>query len=182
MTLISSSNLRALSLFPFHVRFFFPILDVLELDFVRPSCSSAGSNQQFWIRDEMHKFYARICATGDLGLRLLCHIIHFFVSIWYFFVGLMNTLESFLISSGLFKRYRDLDISKVKYLAVVIDSEEALQNLNVLQLLRWLAAIGLRNVCLYDKEGVLKISQEALKLWLKSERTSNETTGDPLFE
>ncbi|KAK4401557.1 hypothetical protein Sango_0896400 [Sesamum angolense] len=169
---------------------------MLELDFVRLVMFLRWLESAVLdLGDEMHKFYARICSvsigfgcswhaililslvnvvsvasTGDLGLRLLWHIIHLFVSIWYFIVGLMNTLENFLISSGLFKRYRDLDISKVKYLAVVIDSEEALQTLNVLQLLRWLAAIGLRNVCLYDKEGVLKISQEALRLWLKSER------------
>ncbi|KAL0334752.1 UNVERIFIED_CONTAM: hypothetical protein Sradi_4687100 [Sesamum radiatum] len=156
---------------------------MLELDFVRLVMFLRWLESAVLdLGDEMHKFYARICSTGDLGLRLLWHIIHLFVSIWYFVVGLMNTLENFLISSGLFKRYRDLDISKVKYLAVVIDSEEALQTLNVLQLLRWLAAIGLRNVCLYDKEGVLKISQEALRLWLKSERMSNETTGDPLLE
>ncbi|KAL0371185.1 UNVERIFIED_CONTAM: hypothetical protein Sangu_0436600 [Sesamum angustifolium] len=65
-----------------------------------------------------------VASTGDLGLRLFWHIIHLFVSDWYFVAGLMKTLESFLISSGL--------------------------------------SIGLRNVCLCDKEGVLKISQEAL--------------------
>ncbi|KAK6136778.1 hypothetical protein DH2020_029491 [Rehmannia glutinosa] len=109
--------------------------------------------------------------SGDLGLRLLWHIMHLIVSIWYFVLGLTNTLESFFISSGLFKRYRCLDISKVQYLAVVIDSEEARETLKVLELLRWLAAIG-----------VLKKSKEALTLWLKSERMSKETTGDQLFE
>ncbi|KAL0389404.1 UNVERIFIED_CONTAM: Mediator of RNA polymerase II transcription subunit [Sesamum calycinum] len=51
-------------------------------------------------------------------------ILSIFLCDWYFVAGLMKTLESFLISSGL--------------------------------------SIGLRNVCLCDKEGVLKISQEAL--------------------
>lgn len=69
-------------------------------------------------------------------------------------LGLVNELESFLISSDLLKRYRDLDISKVRCLAVVVDSEEALQARKVLDLLQWLAAIGLRNVCLYDTEGI----------------------------
>ncbi|KAI3446089.1 hypothetical protein Pfo_002754 [Paulownia fortunei] len=132
-------------------------------------------------------FWGNCCSliigkSGDLGFRLLWHIMHLIVSIWYFVLGLINALESFLISSGFFKRYRDLDISKVQYLAVVIDSEEALQTLKVLELLRWLAAIGLKKVCLYDTEGVLKKSKEALTLWLKSERMSNETTGDPLLE
>ncbi|KAK6136751.1 hypothetical protein DH2020_029505 [Rehmannia glutinosa] len=124
----------------------------------------------------------RITLSGDLGLRLLWHIMHLVVSIWYFVLGLTNTLESFFISSGLFKRYRCLDISKVQYLAVVIDSEEARETLKVLELLRWLAAIGLKKVCLYDEEGVLKKSKEALTLWLKSERMSKETTSDQLFE
>lgn len=78
---------------------------------------------------------------------------HLILRIWYFVVGLINAVESFLISSGFSERYKDLDINKVKYLAVVIDSEEALHTLQVLDLLRWLAAIGLKKVCLYDAEG-----------------------------
>ncbi|KAL7118808.1 hypothetical protein ACP275_02G024600 [Erythranthe tilingii] len=132
--------------------------------------------------DEMHKVYMWIWSSGDLGLRLLWHIMHLILSTWYFIIGLIGSLESFLISSGLFKRYRDLDISKVQYLAVAIDSEEALQTLKVLELLQWLEAIGLRKVCLYDTAGVLKKSKEALTQLLKNERMSNETTSDPLVD
>ncbi|KAL6546038.1 hypothetical protein OROGR_009912 [Orobanche gracilis] len=107
---------------------------------------------------------------------------HLIVSIWYSVQGLVNEIENFLISSGLFKKYRNMDISKVKYLAVVIDSEEALGTLKVLELLRWLSDIGLEKVCLYDKEGVLKKSKETLTLWLKTERMSKETTGGPLVK
>ncbi|KAL8542902.1 hypothetical protein ACS0TY_003690 [Phlomoides rotata] len=132
--------------------------------------------------DEVHKVYMRIWPSGNLGLRLLWYIMHLCVSIWYLALGLINALESFFISRGFFEQYKDLDISKVKYLAVVIDSEEALHTLKVLELLRWLATIGLKKVCLYDPEGVLKRSNEALTLWLKSERMSKETTRDPLLE
>ncbi|PIM99434.1 hypothetical protein CDL12_28072 [Handroanthus impetiginosus] len=102
---------------------------------------------------------------------------HLILSIWYFVLGLVNTLESFLISCGFLKRYRNLQINKVRYLAVVIDSEEARQTLKVLELLRWLAATGLKNVCLYDAEGVLKKSKDALTLWLRSERMSKVFDG-----
>lgn len=98
-------------------------------------------------------FCLKILQSGDIGLYLLWLIMHLIVSIWYFAVDLINSLESFLISSGILKRYKNIDISKVKYLAVVLDSEEALDTLKVLDLLRWLAAMGLRNVCLYDTEG-----------------------------
>lgn len=50
-------------------------------------------------------------------------------------------------------RYKTVNMSKVQYLAIVMDSEEALQTPKVLELLLWLAVIGLKNVCLYDKEG-----------------------------
>ncbi|KAL6517283.1 hypothetical protein OROMI_032984 [Orobanche minor] len=123
-----------------------------------------------------------ISSGGNLGLCLLWHFMHLIVSIWHSVHGLVNAIESFLISSGLFKKYRNIDISKVKYLAVVIDSEEALGTLKVLELLRWLSDIGLKKVCLYDKEGVLKKSKEALTLWLKTERMSKEITGGPLVK
>ncbi|KAG6410764.1 hypothetical protein SASPL_128832 [Salvia splendens] len=112
-------------------------------------------------------------SSGDLGLYLLWLIMHLIVSIWYFAVDLVNSLESYLISSGFMKQYKDLDISKVRYLAVVLDSEEALDTMKVLELLRWLTAMGLRNVCLYDPEGVLKRSKDALSLWLRSEVMPN---------
>ncbi|XP_057788385.1 uncharacterized protein LOC131005415 [Salvia miltiorrhiza] len=134
--------------------------------------------------DRMQKGYKRIWSSGSLGLGLylIWLIMHLIMSAWYFAVDLMNSLESYLISSGFLKQYKDLDISKVKYMAVVLDSEEALDTHNVLELLRWLATMGLRNVCLYDPEGVLKRSKDALSLWLRSEVKSNGTNRDPLVE
>lgn len=133
------------------------------------------------LRHEMQKIPVFIYSIGNYGLRLLWLTMHLMLSLWYFVLGLANEIENFLISSGLSKRYRAVDISKVQCLAVVVDSEEALQTWKVLHLLRWLAAIGLRNVCLYDNEGVLKRSEEALLLLLKSEKLYEETTsGQPL--
>ncbi|KAG6410781.1 hypothetical protein SASPL_128850 [Salvia splendens] len=122
--------------------------------------------------------------SGDLGLYLLWLIMHLIVSIWYFAVDLVNSLESYLISSGFMKQYKDLDISKVRYLAVVLDSEEALDTMKVLELLRWLTAMGLRNVCSMiqkvqglryckNPDRVLKRSKDALSLWLRSEVMPN---------
>ncbi|GFQ05481.1 hypothetical protein PHJA_002692200 [Phtheirospermum japonicum] len=107
---------------------------------------------------------------------------HLIMSICYFVHGLVNALESFLISSSLFKRYKNLDNSKVQYLSVVIYSEEARETVKVLELLRWLADIGFPKVCLYDKERLLKKSKEALAVWSKTGRMSKEATGDPLLE
>ncbi|GER52401.1 Nogo-B receptor [Striga asiatica] len=119
---------------------------------------------------------------GNLGFRLLWHLMHLVFSLCYFVHSLINAIESFLISSGIFKQYKHLDISKVQYLAVVIDSEEALEMLKVVELLRWLADIGIKKICLYDKEGVLKKSKDALMIWLKSERILKEGTSYPVLE
>lgn len=62
-------------------------------------------------------------------------------------------LESYLISSGLLKRYKALNFDTLKYLAIVVDSEEAHQISKVTELLQWLASAGVKNVCLYDTEG-----------------------------
>ncbi|KAL2477169.1 Undecaprenyl pyrophosphate synthetase family protein [Forsythia ovata] len=141
------------------------------------------SNRILDLGDEMQKFYSWMCSSGDLGRCLLWHIIHLIVNIWYLLLRLSNALENCLISSSLLTRYNTLNISKVRYLAIVIDSEEALQIPKVLELVRWLAVIGLKNVCLYDKEGVLKNSKEVIMGRSKSEKMSKETTRiQPLFE
>lgn len=62
-------------------------------------------------------------------------------------------VESYLISSGLLKSYKALDLGKLNYLAIVVGSEEAYQTAKVIELLEWLEAIGVKHVCLYDMEG-----------------------------
>lgn len=136
-------------------------------------------NLNFW--DETLKILESIYSIGNYGLRLIWLTMHWILNLWYSVLDLTSEIESYLISSGLSKRYRAIDISKVQCLAVVVDSDEALQTWKVFRILQWLAAIGLRNVCLYDKEGVLKRSEEALLMLLKSEKLYEETTsGQPL--
>lgn len=86
-------------------------------------------------------------------LLLLWHILHFIISIWYCACSIAHAIESYLISSGLMKGYKSLNLDRLQYLAVVVDSEEVHQTPKVIELLRWLSAIGVKNVCLYDAEG-----------------------------
>ncbi|XP_017258336.1 uncharacterized protein LOC108227605 isoform X2 [Daucus carota subsp. sativus] len=119
-----------------------------------------------YLGGEMQKAKAitlyQIAQIGHLGLLLLWHLVHLIVNIWYFALGLGQTLESYLISSGLLKRYNSLDSNRVRYLAIVVDSEEACQTSKVLELLQHLENIGIKHVCLYDPEGLLKKSKEAI--------------------
>ncbi|KAL3614109.1 hypothetical protein CASFOL_042183 [Castilleja foliolosa] len=164
----------------FYVRLFL-VLGLLKLD--AEIFLSSLESAMMGFRGGMHKMCVCISSGGNLGLRLLWHLMHLILSIYYLVHDFVNALESFLISSGLFKRYKNLDICKVQYLAVVIDSEEARETMKVLELLRWLADIGFKRVCIYDKEGVLKKSKEALALWSKTERMSkNAVLNGPLIQ
>ncbi|GAV73728.1 hypothetical protein CFOL_v3_17211 [Cephalotus follicularis] len=115
---------------------------------------------------ETRKLYSWIAQVlvqiGNLVLRLLWHLVHFAISIWYFALGIANKIESYLISSGLLKSYKALNAGKLKYLAIVVESEEAYQISKVIELLQWLTTIGVKNACLYDAEGVLKKSKEVI--------------------
>ncbi|BBN68433.1 Undecaprenyl pyrophosphate synthetase family protein [Prunus dulcis] len=66
------------------------------------------------------------------------------------------------------KSYKARNLGKLRYLAIVIESEEAYQTLKVIELLQWLEAIVVKRVCLYDTEGVLKKSKEAILNKLKN--------------
>ncbi|KAF5745699.1 hypothetical protein HS088_TW07G01291 [Tripterygium wilfordii] len=120
------------------------------------------------------KFYLKVFIIaadqiGNLGLlRLLWHCLHFIISLWYFGLHVADTLESYLISAGIFKSYQTLNIHKLHYLAIVVESEDAYQISKVVQLLQWLADIGVRRVCLYDREGILKISRGSILDKLKN--------------
>ncbi|XP_022986599.1 dehydrodolichyl diphosphate synthase complex subunit nus1-like isoform X1 [Cucurbita maxima] len=99
---------------------------------------------------------------GILGLQLMWHFLHLILSSFYFVVGIATTLESYLISCGLLRKYNRLSIEIVKYLAIVVDSDEAYNTLKIIELLQWLASLGIRSICLYDVEGVLKQSKEII--------------------
>uniref|UniRef100_A0A7N0TDB6 ditrans,polycis-polyprenyl diphosphate synthase [(2E,6E)-farnesyldiphosphate specific] n=1 Tax=Kalanchoe fedtschenkoi TaxID=63787 RepID=A0A7N0TDB6_KALFE len=99
---------------------------------------------------------------GNLVQRLLWHIVHIVVSLWYSLAGLVQSVESNLISKGVLKGYDNLEIGKVKYLALVIESEDARRIFEVIELLQWLRSLGVKQVCLYDVNGVLKQSKEVI--------------------
>nr|GEZ28302.1 dehydrodolichyl diphosphate synthase complex subunit nus1 [Tanacetum cinerariifolium] len=56
--------------------------------------------------------------------------------------------------------YDDLNLDRVKYLGIVVDSDETRKTSNVIELLEWLSVIGVKKFCLYDREGVLKKSKD----------------------
>lgn len=105
----------------------------------------------YWVLDLLIMFI--VVQFVHHFLLLLWHFLHLLVSLWYLQVRLVETTESYLISTGLLKDYKALDISNVRYLAIVIDSEDARQISKVLQLLKWLAAVGVKHLCLYDSIG-----------------------------
>ncbi|XWS68183.1 hypothetical protein CRYUN_Cryun04dG0069500 [Craigia yunnanensis] len=113
-------------------------------------------------KKEMRMLYRWIAQIGNLLLRLLWHLVHVIISLYYFTLGIANALESYLISWGLLRRYKSLQVAKLQYLAIVVESEEAYQTSNIIELLQWLAAIGVKHVCLYDKEGILKKSKDLI--------------------
>jgi ditrans,polycis-polyprenyl diphosphate synthase len=90
---------------------------------------------------------------GNFGCQFLWCILHFIVRIWYFLLEIVHEVESYLISSGLMKSYKAFNLGKLRYLAIVVGSEEACQTSKVIELLQWLEAIGVKHVCLYDMEG-----------------------------
>jgi len=122
------------------------------------------------IREEMQKANRLIAQIGNFGLQLVWFILHLSVSTWYFLLEIAHAVESYFISSGLMKSYKALNLGKLQYLAIVVGSEEAYQTSKVSELLQWLEAIGVKHVCLYDMEGVLKRSKEAIL-----EKMSNAT-------
>ncbi|XP_057503033.1 uncharacterized protein LOC130786697 isoform X2 [Actinidia eriantha] len=127
------------------------------------------------VGDEMQKVYCWTAQVGkawksftnslqihNLVLLLLWHILHSVISVWYCALGIAHMLESYIVSSGLLRRYKALNLDRLQFLAVVVDSEEARQISKVTELLQWLRTIGVKNVCLYDTEGALKKSKEAI--------------------
>uniref|UniRef100_A0A0E0KA24 ditrans,polycis-polyprenyl diphosphate synthase [(2E,6E)-farnesyldiphosphate specific] n=1 Tax=Oryza punctata TaxID=4537 RepID=A0A0E0KA24_ORYPU len=67
-----------------------------------------------------------------------------------------HAAECYLISFGLIPKYRKFQRDRLKHLAVVVDSREAKNVTKIHQLLCWLSNIGVKYVCLYDIDGVVK--------------------------
>ncbi|KAL2987073.1 hypothetical protein AAZX31_11G009100, partial [Glycine max] len=111
--------------------------------------------------------------VGNLGLQLPWYFLQIIVSAWYFISVVGNLFESYFIS---LKKYKSLHSGKVRYLAIVIESEEAYQISKVVKLSQWLDSIGVKNVCLYDMNGVLKKSKETMFQKLKNAKSIEEVS------
>ncbi|KAK9667403.1 hypothetical protein RND81_14G253800 [Saponaria officinalis] len=110
-----------------------------------------GSQRRYWTTK-----------LGSFTVELLWHILHYLVTVWYHVKNVLQSFESYLISYGLLKKYKSLDVSKVRYLAIVVESEEARHISDVIELVRWVAATGVKHLCLHDMEGVLKESRDVI--------------------
>ncbi|XP_028751455.1 dehydrodolichyl diphosphate synthase complex subunit NUS1-like [Neltuma alba] len=122
---------------------------------------------------EVQKLSCGIVVVGKLGLRFIWRFLHVLVSIWYSILALGNKCESFLISSAVLKSYKLCNLGKLHYLAIVIESDDAHQTSKVVELLRWLDSLGVKNVCLYDRIGVIKKSKKAIVQQLKIEEAND---------
>ncbi|XP_027361798.1 dehydrodolichyl diphosphate synthase complex subunit Nus1 isoform X2 [Abrus precatorius] len=127
-------------------------------------------------RDGAHKLSRSIVAIVNLGLRLLWYFLQIIVSTWHSILTMGNLFESCFISYGVLKKYEFLHLGRLQYLAIVIESEEARQTSKVVKLLQWLDSIGVKNVCLYDMNGVLKKSKETIIQKLKDAKSIEEVS------
>lgn len=91
-----------------------------------------------------------------LILGLLWFIVHLAISLCSLWFDLIYSIECYLISFGLIPKYRKFQLDRLKHLAVVVDSREAKNVAKINQLLCWLSNVGVKYVCLYDIDGVLK--------------------------
>lgn len=89
-------------------------------------------------------------------LGFLWCALHFLVSIMHIGSHIIQALHYYIISSGWLQKYQNLQLHKLRYLAVVVDSKDAKNTTQVQQLLHWLLTIGVKYVTLYDMEGMLK--------------------------
>ncbi|KAF8776188.1 hypothetical protein HU200_003881 [Digitaria exilis] len=105
-----------------------------------------------------------------LILGLLWVIIHLAISLFNLWSLLIYNLQCYLISSGLLRKYQYLHLDRLNYLAIVVDSKEAKNTVKIRQLLSWLSTMGVKHICLYDIEGVLKRSFEPFMNGSKDEK------------
>ncbi|XXG44833.1 hypothetical protein AAC387_Pa02g0078 [Persea americana] len=119
-----------------------------------------------------------------LVIGLCWFLLHQVVNTVHLMMGIKQVLESYFLPSGLLVKYKDLLLKELHYLAVVVDSEEALQTSSIVKLLRWLSAIGVKHVCLYDMDGVLKKNKVTLlksvnnsRLWEESDEKATFLDG-----
>ncbi|GMY12029.1 dehydrodolichyl diphosphate synthase complex subunit NUS1 isoform X1 [Fagus crenata] len=139
----------------------YTFLHLLNAGHVLPSWAFFAWTPKMQLRSRME-----LVQIGNFGLLLLWCILHFLVSIWYFLLEIAHVVESYIMSSGLMKNYKALDFGKLRYLGIVVGSEEASQTSKVIELLQWLEAMGVKHVCLYDTEGEGCVSSTEVEVLL----------------
>ncbi|CAN7020157.1 unnamed protein product [Brassica rapa subsp. trilocularis] len=112
--------------------------------------------------DPMLALSSWIGQIGDFGLGLLWRFIHIVVTLCHIVSGIFEAVESYAISLGLIQKYSSTDIEKLKCLAVVVDIEAARDVSKVVELLEWLTTIGVKQVGLFDSQGLLKKSKDMI--------------------
>ncbi|KAF3609139.1 hypothetical protein DY000_02045021, partial [Brassica cretica] len=112
--------------------------------------------------DPMLALSSWIGQIGDFGLDLVWRFIHIVVTLWHIVSGIFESVESYAISLGLIQKYSSIDIEKLKCLAVVVDIEAARDVSKVIELLRWLTTIGVKQVGVFDSQGLLKKSKDMI--------------------
>jgi len=80
-------------------------------------------------------------------------LLHLLVSIIQLGSHLIQVIVCYITSSGFLKRYQQIQLHKLRHLAVVVDSEEAKKTKEIKQLLHCLSDIGVKDIILYDMEG-----------------------------
>ncbi|XP_057450197.1 uncharacterized protein LOC130741347 isoform X2 [Lotus japonicus] len=125
----------------------------------------------------MVNFRDEALKLSNCFVTLLWYFLQIIVSTWCFVSAMVSLFESYFISYGVLKKYKSVHIGKVRYLAIVIESEDANQTSKVVKLLEWLDSIGVKYVCLYDMNGVLKKSKEAIFQKFKNAKSIEEVNG-----
>lgn len=75
------------------------------------------------------------------------------MSLWHIVSGIFEAILSNAISLGLIQKYSAIDIEKLRCLAVVVDIEVARDVAKVVELLKLLTTIGVKQVGLFDSQG-----------------------------
>ncbi|ESQ35669.1 hypothetical protein EUTSA_v10008545mg [Eutrema salsugineum] len=130
--------------------------------------------------DPMLLLSSWIGQIGDLGLDLLWRFIHIVVSLWHIVSGIFEAIESYAISFGLIQKYNSIDLEKLRCLAVVVDIEVARDVSKVIELLQWLTTIGVKQVGLFDSQGLLKKSKDMILEMVPGSMLLQET-GENIF-
>nr|XP_043629360.1 dehydrodolichyl diphosphate synthase complex subunit nus1-like [Erigeron canadensis] len=133
------------------------------------------------ITKDSQETFCRITPNNNIVFILAWHALHWILRVLSLAHEVLRAVESYLITKGLLTRYKHLHLDRVKYLGVVIDSDEARQTLEVIELMQWLSGIGIKKVCLYDREGVLKKSKEVLLEKFSSAKLSNVDSKTDFF-